>query len=42
MGLGLVMTSELLRVSGGTLSTDNLPSGGARLCLTLPAASSAS
>jgi signal transduction histidine kinase len=42
MGLGLVMTSELLRVSGGTLSTDNLPGGGARLCLTLPAASSPS
>ena len=42
MGLGLLMTSELLRVSGGSLSTDNLPGGGARLCLTLPAASSAS
>jgi len=42
MGLGLLMTSELLRVSGGSLSTDNLPGGGARLCLTLPAASAAS
>jgi signal transduction histidine kinase len=38
MGLGLVMTSELVRISGGTLETDNRPGGGGRLRVTLPAA----
>ena len=38
MGLGLVMTSELVRISGGTLKTDNRPGGGGRLRVTLPAA----
>ena len=38
MGLGLLMTSELVRVSGGTFHAENRPSGGARLSLTLPAA----
>jgi signal transduction histidine kinase len=38
MGLGLLMTSELVRVSGGTFNAENRPDGGARLSLTLPAA----
>jgi signal transduction histidine kinase len=38
MGLGLLMTSELVRISGGSLTTDNRPDGGGRLCVTLPAA----
>jgi signal transduction histidine kinase len=41
MGLGLLMTSELVRVSGGTFNAENRPGGGARLCLTLPAAGGA-
>lgn len=41
MGLGLVMTSELVRVSGGSLETDNRPGGGGCLRVTLPAATSA-
>ncbi len=40
MGLGLLMTSELVRVSGGSFSAENRPAGGARLSLTLPAAAS--
>lgn len=40
MGLGLVMTSELVRASGGSLETDNRPGGGGRLRVTLPAATS--
>jgi len=40
MGLGLLMTSELVRVSGGSFSAENRPGGGARLSLTLPAAGS--
>ena len=38
MGLGLLMTSELVRVSGGSFRAENRPEGGARLSLTLPAA----
>jgi two-component system sensor histidine kinase RegB len=38
MGLGLLMTSELVRVSGGTLAMTNRPEGGAELRLRLPAA----
>jgi signal transduction histidine kinase len=41
MGLGLLMTSELVRVSGGTFNAENRPSGGARLSLILPAAGAA-
>jgi signal transduction histidine kinase len=41
MGLGLVMTSEIVRISGGSLETDNGPGGGGRLRVTLPAAPSA-
>ena len=41
MGLGLLMTSELVRVSGGTFNAENCPNGGARLSLTLPAAGGA-
>jgi signal transduction histidine kinase len=40
MGLGLLMTSELVRVSGGSFIAENRPEGGARLSLTLPAAAS--
>jgi signal transduction histidine kinase len=38
MGLGLLMTSELVRLSGGTLTLGNRPSGGGELRITLPAA----
>jgi signal transduction histidine kinase len=41
MGLGLLMTSELVRVSGGTFNAENRPGGGARLSLTLPSAAGA-
>ena len=41
MGLGLLMTSELVRVSGGSFNAENRPDGGARLSLTLPAARTA-
>jgi signal transduction histidine kinase len=41
MGLGLLMTSELVRVSGGTFNAENRPDGGARLSLILPAAGAA-
>ena len=36
MGLGLLMMSELLKASGGTLERNNRGDGGARVCLTLP------
>jgi signal transduction histidine kinase len=34
------MTSELVRLSGGTLTLGNRPSGGGELRITLPAAGS--
>jgi C4-dicarboxylate-specific signal transduction histidine kinase len=35
MGLGLLMTRELVRASGGKLETANLPDGGARVGIVL-------
>jgi signal transduction histidine kinase len=38
MGLGLAITAAIATAHGGYVSADNLPSGGARVCLRLPAA----
>jgi signal transduction histidine kinase len=38
MGLGLAITAAIAAAHGGHVSATNLPSGGARVCLRLPAA----